>query len=89
MTIVVLFSASLPLHPALTAPPVHPGALPERPGKERRGGEVVARSHIILFTGRRAAMHGFVHVEIPARDVRRAKNFYGKVFGWTFQLRFS
>ncbi len=30
-------------------------------------------------------MHGFVHVEIPARDVRRAKNFYGKVFGWTFQ----
>ena len=29
-------------------------------------------------------MHGFVHVEIPARDLRRAKNFYGKVFGWTF-----
>lgn len=30
-------------------------------------------------------MHGFVHVEIPTRDFRRAKTFYGKVFGWTFQ----
>jgi len=30
-------------------------------------------------------MHGFVHVEIPARDLRRAKDFYGKVFGWQFQ----
>ncbi len=30
-------------------------------------------------------MHGFVHIEIPARDVKRAKAFYGKVFGWTFQ----
>lgn len=30
-------------------------------------------------------MHGFVHVEIPTRDLKRAKNFYGKVFGWTFQ----
>jgi predicted enzyme related to lactoylglutathione lyase len=30
-------------------------------------------------------MHGVVHVEIPARDLRRAKDFYGKVFGWTFQ----
>jgi len=29
-------------------------------------------------------MHGFVHVEIPTRDLRRAKAFYGKVFGWTF-----
>lgn len=29
-------------------------------------------------------MHGFVHVEIPARDLRRAKAFYGKIFGWTF-----
>lgn len=30
-------------------------------------------------------MHGFVHVEIPARDLKRAKAFYGRVFGWTFQ----
>ncbi|MGQ0571638.1 MAG: VOC family protein [Armatimonadota bacterium] len=30
-------------------------------------------------------MHGFVHVEIPARDLKRAKAFYGKIFGWTFQ----
>ncbi len=30
-------------------------------------------------------MHGFVHIEIPARDVKRAKAFYGKIFGWTFQ----
>ncbi|MGH2453292.1 MAG: VOC family protein [bacterium] len=30
-------------------------------------------------------MHGFTHVEIPTRDLKRAKNFYGKVFGWTFQ----
>src|SRR3989304_2338076 len=31
------------------------------------------------------AMQGLVHVEIPARDLRRAKDFYGKVFGWQFQ----
>ncbi len=30
-------------------------------------------------------MHGFTHIEIPTRDLKRAKNFYGKVFGWTFQ----
>lgn len=30
-------------------------------------------------------MHGFVHVEIPARDLKRAKAFYGKIFGWEFQ----
>lgn len=30
-------------------------------------------------------MHSVVHVEIPARDLKRAKNFYGKAFGWTFQ----
>lgn len=30
-------------------------------------------------------MNGFVHVEIPTRDLKRAKAFYGKVFGWTFQ----
>lgn len=29
-------------------------------------------------------MNGFVHVEIPTRDIKRAKTFYGKVFGWTF-----
>ncbi|MBI3997919.1 MAG: VOC family protein [Armatimonadetes bacterium] len=30
-------------------------------------------------------MHTFVHVEIPTGDLRRAKAFYGKIFGWTFQ----
>ena len=30
-------------------------------------------------------MHGFVHIEIPVPDLKRAKAFYGKVFGWTFQ----
>jgi len=28
---------------------------------------------------------GFVHIEIPVRDLKRAKTFYGKVFGWTFR----
>lgn len=30
-------------------------------------------------------MHGVVHVEIPAKNLKRAKDWYGKVFGWTFQ----
>ncbi|MDR7417801.1 MAG: VOC family protein [Armatimonadota bacterium] len=30
-------------------------------------------------------MGGFVHIEIPTGDLRRAKAFYGKVFGWTFR----
>lgn len=25
------------------------------------------------------------HIEIPARDLQRARSFYGGVFGWTFQ----
>ena len=29
-------------------------------------------------------MSGFVHIEIPTRDIKRAKTFYGKIFGWTF-----
>ena len=29
-------------------------------------------------------MHHVTHVEIPAKDLKRAKTFYGKVFGWTF-----
>ena len=29
-------------------------------------------------------MHNIVHVEIPATDIGRAKDFYGKVFGWKF-----
>ncbi|MGQ0550767.1 MAG: VOC family protein [Armatimonadota bacterium] len=29
-------------------------------------------------------MAGFVHVEIPTKDLKRAKVFYGKVFGWNF-----
>ena len=29
--------------------------------------------------------HGqFSHIELPADDVERAKSFYGKVFGWSF-----
>jgi predicted enzyme related to lactoylglutathione lyase len=30
-------------------------------------------------------MHGVGHVEIPTTDFKKAKNFFGKVFGWTFQ----
>lgn len=30
-------------------------------------------------------MHDIVHVEIPVKDIKRAKAFYGAVFGWTFQ----
>ncbi len=30
-------------------------------------------------------MHGVTHVEIPVTNIRRAKEWYGKVFGWTFQ----
>jgi hypothetical protein len=25
------------------------------------------------------------HFEVPADDMRRAKEFYGEVFGWTFE----
>jgi predicted enzyme related to lactoylglutathione lyase len=31
------------------------------------------------------AVHDIIHVEIPTKDIRRAKGFYGKIFGWTFQ----
>jgi predicted enzyme related to lactoylglutathione lyase len=30
-------------------------------------------------------MNSIVHVEIPTTDFKKAKNFFGKVFGWTFQ----
>ena len=30
-------------------------------------------------------MHGVVHVEIPVTNMKRAKDWYGKIFGWTFQ----
>jgi uncharacterized protein len=30
-------------------------------------------------------MHGVVHVEIPVSKMKRAKEWYGKIFGWTFQ----
>lgn len=30
-------------------------------------------------------MPKFVHVEIPAVDLRRAKAFYSKLFGWSFR----
>jgi uncharacterized protein len=29
-------------------------------------------------------MHGFGHVSIPTTNVKKAKKFFGKVFGWTF-----
>ncbi|HEY3246956.1 MAG TPA: VOC family protein [bacterium] len=30
-------------------------------------------------------MHDVTHVEIPTRDLARAKRFYGKLFGWQFR----
>ncbi len=30
-------------------------------------------------------MHSIGHVEIPTTDFKKAKNFYGKLFGWEFQ----
>lgn len=30
-------------------------------------------------------MHGFGHVEIPTTDLKKAKKFFEKVFGWTFR----
>jgi predicted enzyme related to lactoylglutathione lyase len=30
-------------------------------------------------------MHGFGHVEIPTTNFKKAKKFFGAVFGWTFQ----
>lgn len=27
----------------------------------------------------------FCHIELPIKDVARAKKFYGELFGWTFQ----
>lgn len=27
----------------------------------------------------------FCHIEMPVKDVERAKKFYGEIFGWTFQ----
>jgi len=29
-------------------------------------------------------VHGICHVDIPCRDIARARSFYGRVFGWTF-----
>jgi predicted enzyme related to lactoylglutathione lyase len=29
-------------------------------------------------------MNSVVHFEIPAKDVKRASNFYNKAFGWSF-----
>ena len=28
-------------------------------------------------------MHGFGHTEIPTTDMKKSKEFYSKVFGWT------
>ncbi len=30
-------------------------------------------------------MHSFGHIEIPTIDLKKAKTFYGKLFGWEFQ----
>ncbi|HEX9005722.1 MAG TPA: VOC family protein [Bacteroidota bacterium] len=30
-------------------------------------------------------MNSFGHIELPTTDFRKAKNFYGKLFGWEFQ----
>lgn len=30
-------------------------------------------------------MHGFGHIEIPTTDFKKAKRFFGTVFGWEFQ----
>ena len=30
-------------------------------------------------------MHGFGHIEIPTTDFKKAKKFFGNIFGWTFQ----
>jgi predicted enzyme related to lactoylglutathione lyase len=30
-------------------------------------------------------MHGFGHIEIPTTNFKKAKKFFGNVFGWTFQ----
>lgn len=30
-------------------------------------------------------MHGFGHIGIPTTNFKKAKNFFGKIFGWTFQ----
>jgi predicted enzyme related to lactoylglutathione lyase len=29
-------------------------------------------------------MHGFGHIEIPTTNLRKAKKFFGNVFGWSF-----
>ena len=29
-------------------------------------------------------MHNFGHIEIPTTNLKKAKKFFGKVFGWTF-----
>ncbi len=30
-------------------------------------------------------MNGFGHIEIPTTNFKKAKKFYGSVFGWTFE----
>jgi predicted enzyme related to lactoylglutathione lyase len=30
-------------------------------------------------------MHGFGHISIPTTNLKKAKKFFGKVFGWTFK----
>jgi uncharacterized protein len=32
-------------------------------------------------------MHRFGHIEIPTTNFNKAKNFFGKVFDWTFEDR--
>ena len=30
-------------------------------------------------------MNGFGHIEIPTTNFKKAKKFYGTVFGWSFE----
>jgi predicted enzyme related to lactoylglutathione lyase len=30
-------------------------------------------------------MYGFGHIEIPTTNLKKAKKFYGKIFGWEFR----
>src|SRR5574337_253874 len=49
------------------------------------GRRVGSRGSAFAHCERRWSMHGVVHVEIPAKDLKRATERYGKVFGWTFK----
>jgi predicted enzyme related to lactoylglutathione lyase len=37
---------------------------------------------LIIVSDKNMIEHKFVHIEIPAKDLPLAEEFYGKVFGW-------